>query len=84
MVPMGSITTPLAADPELETLVRDEQERQARTLCLIPSENHVSPAVAAASGTVLTNKYSEGYPGRRYYEGNAVVDRIEALAVERG
>jgi glycine hydroxymethyltransferase len=80
---MVSITSPIAADPELAALVREEEERQAETLCLIPSENHVSPAVAAASGTALTNKYSEGYPGKRYYEGNAVIDRIEALAAER-
>jgi glycine hydroxymethyltransferase len=80
---MVSITSPIAADPELAALVREEEERQAETLCLIPSENHVSPPVAAASGTALTNKYSEGYPGKRYYEGNTVIDRIEALAAER-
>jgi glycine hydroxymethyltransferase len=70
-------------DPAIAGLVAAEEERQARTLCLIPSENYVSAAVATASGSALTNKYSEGYPGRRYYEGNEVVDRVEALAVER-
>ncbi|MEX2194561.1 MAG: serine hydroxymethyltransferase [Thermoleophilaceae bacterium] len=70
-------------DQAVAELIRDEERRQAETLCLIPSENHVSEAVLAASGSVLTNKYSEGYPGRRYYEGHAVIDRVEALAVER-
>jgi glycine hydroxymethyltransferase len=70
-------------DPAIAGLVAAEEERQARTLCLIPSENYVSAALATASGSALTNKYSEGYPGRRYYEGNEVVDRVEALAVER-
>jgi glycine hydroxymethyltransferase len=72
-----------AADPQVAQLVRDEVERQAQTLCLIASENHVSPAVLEALGGVLTNKYSEGYAGRRYYEGQQVVDRLEPLAMER-
>ena len=72
-----------AADPQVAQLVREEAERQARTLCLIPSENHVSPAVLEALGSVFTNKYSEGYAGRRYYEGQQVVDRLEPLAMER-
>jgi glycine hydroxymethyltransferase len=72
-----------AADPRVAELVTAEVARQHDTLCLIPSENHVSPAVLAATGSVLTNKYSEGYPARRYYQGNAVVDRVEALAAER-
>ena len=72
-----------AADPETAALIAAEQRRQHETLCLIASENHVSPAVLAASGSVLTNKYSEGYPGRRYYEGHAAIDPIEALAVRR-
>src|ERR671939_317400 len=71
------------ADPEVATLVADEIERQSSTLCLIPSENYVSRAVLEAMGTVFTNKYSEGYPGRRYYEGQQVVDRLEPLAIER-
>jgi glycine hydroxymethyltransferase len=72
-----------SADPELAELLDLEARRQSDTLSLIPSENHVSAAVLAASGTVLTNKYSEGYPGRRYYEGQQVIDRVEALAIER-
>jgi glycine hydroxymethyltransferase len=72
-----------AADPRVAALVAAESARQHDTLCLIPSENHVSPAVLAASGSVLTNKYSEGYPAKRYYQGNAVVDDIETLAAER-
>jgi glycine hydroxymethyltransferase len=72
-----------AADPEVAALVADEGERQSSTICLIPSENHVSPAVLEALGSVFTNKYSEGYAGRRYYEGQQVVDRLEPLAVER-
>jgi glycine hydroxymethyltransferase len=72
-----------AADPEVAGLVVDEAERQSSTICLIPSENHVSPAVLQALGSVFTNKYSEGYAGRRYYEGQQVIDRLEPLAVER-
>ena len=72
-----------ATDAELAALVDAETRRQHETLCLIPSENHVSAAVLAASGTVLTNKYSEGYPGRRYYQGNGVIDDVELLAVQR-
>ena len=71
------------ADPEVSTLVDDEIERQASTICLIPSENYVSRAVLQAMGTVFTNKYSEGYAGRRYYEGQQVVDQLEPLAAER-
>jgi glycine hydroxymethyltransferase len=72
-----------AADPQVAQLVQEEAERQTQTICLIPSENHVSPAVLEALGSVFTNKYSEGYPGRRYYEGQQVVDRLEPLAVAR-
>jgi glycine hydroxymethyltransferase len=71
------------ADPEVATLVAEEIERQSSTICLIPSENYVSHAVLEAMGTVFTNKYSEGYPGRRYYEGQQVVDKLEPLAIER-
>src|SRR5262249_20862304 len=60
-----------------------EQERQSAKIRLIPSENYVSKAVLEATGTVLTNKYSEGYPGRRYYEGQQVIDQIETIAIER-
>ncbi|MFE9405485.1 serine hydroxymethyltransferase [Streptomyces sp. NPDC006530] len=73
----------LAADPELAALVSAEERLQSDTLRLIPSENYVSTAVLEASGTVLQNKYSEGYPGRRYYEGQQNIDKVEALAVDR-
>ncbi|MFV2010555.1 MULTISPECIES: serine hydroxymethyltransferase [unclassified Micromonospora] len=72
-----------ATDPELAALVEGEARRQHDKLRMIASENYVSTAVLEASGTVLTNKYSEGYPGRRYYEGQQFVDPIETLAVER-
>ncbi len=72
-----------AEDPELAGLIHDEARRQADKFRLIPSENYVSLAVLEASGTVLTNKYSEGYPGRRYYEGQQLIDQIEPLAIER-
>ncbi|MEW2523508.1 serine hydroxymethyltransferase [Streptomyces sp. NPDC047071] len=72
-----------AADPELAALVTAEEQLQADTLRLIPSENYVSAAVLEASGTVLQNKYSEGYPGRRYYEGQQNIDQVERLAVAR-
>jgi glycine hydroxymethyltransferase len=70
-------------DPEVAALIDDEARRQARTLTLIPSENHASAAVLEASGSALTNKYSEGYPGRRYYEGQACIDPLETLARRR-
>jgi glycine hydroxymethyltransferase len=72
-----------AADPEVAQLVEAEARRQHEKVRLIPSENYVSPAVLEATGTVLTNKYSEGYAGRRYYEGQQVVDPVELLAIER-
>lgn len=71
------------ADPELDELIAAEVTRQRETICLIPSENYVSRAVLEALGSVFTNKYSEGYAGRRYYEGQQVVDRLEPLAIER-
>jgi len=70
-------------DPQLAELIEAEAQRQRDTLRMIPSENYVSRAVLEATGTVLTNKYSEGYPGRRYYEGQRFIDPIETLAVER-
>ena len=73
----------LAADPEVAELVGQEAERQSTTLQLIASENFTSPAVLAAVGSVLTNKYSEGYPGRRYYGGNRIIDEVEDLARAR-
>ncbi len=77
---MGWPTTP---DDELFGLIDREVERQNTTLQLIASENFTSPAVLRATGTVLTNKYSEGYPGKRYYGGNEIIDQIEELARER-
>ncbi len=70
-------------DLEVEALLTAEFERQQTGLQLIASENFTSPAVMKAVGSVLTNKYSEGYPGKRYYGGNQVVDSIEAIAIER-
>ncbi|GAA5087650.1 glycine hydroxymethyltransferase [Thermocatellispora tengchongensis] len=70
-------------DPEIAELIKAEERRQADTVKLIPSENYVSKAVLEATGTVLTNKYSEGYAGKRYYEGQQVIDQIETLAIER-
>ena len=72
-----------AADPEIAALVDAEGVRQRDTVRLIASENYASAAVLEATGTVLTNKYSEGYPGKRYYEGQQVIDQVETLAVER-
>lgn len=71
------------ADPKVARLIEEETVRQTTTLQLIASENFTSPAVLAASGSVLTNKYSEGYPSRRYYGGNQVVDQVEDLARAR-
>jgi glycine hydroxymethyltransferase len=77
-------TTRLAeADPEIARLIREETRRQAEGLELIASENFVSPAVLEALGSTLTNKYAEGYPGKRYYGGCEVVDRVEQLAIDR-
>ena len=70
-------------DPEIAQLVVAEERRQRDCLRLIPSENYVSHAVLAATGSVLTNKYSEGYPGKRYYEGQIYIDQVETLAIER-
>jgi glycine hydroxymethyltransferase len=70
-------------DPQLFALLDEELERQNTTLQLIASENLTSPSVIRAMGSVLTNKYSEGYPGKRYYGGNEVIDKVEDLARER-
>jgi glycine hydroxymethyltransferase len=72
-----------AADPAIADIVRREVERQNTTIQLIASENFTSPAVLAVQGSVLTNKYSEGYPAKRYYGGNLVVDEAEELARTR-
>jgi glycine hydroxymethyltransferase len=73
----------LGGDPEVSRLLDEEMDRQSTTLQLIASENFTSPAVLAASGSVLTNKYAEGYPGRRYYGGNRIIDEVENLARDR-
>lgn len=79
-----TITSHLAGlDPDLYALIEKEQQRQETTLELIASENHVSPAVMEAVGSCLTNKYAEGYPGRRYYGGCEYHDGIEDLARDR-
>lgn len=79
-----TITSHLAGlDPDLYALIEKEQQRQETTLELIASENHVSPAIMEAVGSCLTNKYAEGYPGRRYYGGCEYHDRIEDLARDR-
>jgi glycine hydroxymethyltransferase len=70
-------------DPQIYELIRQEQARQSGCLRLIPSENYVSRAVMLATGSCLTNKYAEGYPGKRYYEGQQVTDLIETVAIER-
>ena len=80
---LPSLPTLHTVDPRLASLVESEAERQHDKLRMIPSENYVSAAVLEATGTVLTNKYSEGYPGRRYYEGQQLIDPIETLAIER-
>jgi glycine hydroxymethyltransferase len=80
---MENTRTLAQVDPEIANLVRKETERQEEGLELIASENFVSPAVLEAVGSVLTNKYAEGYPGKRYYGGCEVVDQVETLAIER-
>jgi glycine hydroxymethyltransferase len=72
-----------SSDPEIAGLIHSEARRQAEKMRLIPSENYVSLAVLEASGTVLTNKYSEGYPGKRYYEGQQFIDPLESIAIDR-
>jgi glycine hydroxymethyltransferase len=80
---MPVASSPLAADPEVFAAVQAEQRRQTDGLELIASENYTSAAVLEAAGTVLTNKYAEGYPGRRYYGGCEHVDVVESLARDR-
>src|SRR5438045_9797129 len=70
-------------DPAIAGLIEDETQRQRESIRLIASENYASRAVIEATSNVLTNKYSEGYPGRRYYEGQQYIDQIESLAIER-
>lgn len=73
----------LAVDPRVAELIAAENQRQADVLRLIPSENYASAAVQAATGSAFGNKYSEGYPGKRYYQGQAFADAVETLAIER-
>ncbi|MCK8500368.1 MULTISPECIES: serine hydroxymethyltransferase [Myxococcus] len=80
---MENTRTLAEVDPEIAQAVRHETERQEQGLELIASENFVSPAVMEAVGSVLTNKYAEGYPGKRYYGGCEVVDVVENLAIDR-
>src|SRR3712207_4100109 len=80
---MENTRTLAEVDPEIAQVVRNETERQEEGLELIASENFVSPAVMTAMGSVLTNKYAEGYPGKRYYGGCEVVDVAETLAINR-
>ena len=77
---MNDIST---SDPKVADAIRREIKRQEEGLELIPSENYTSRAVLQAVGSTFTNKYSEGYPKKRYYGGNEIVDEIESLAIER-
>src|SRR5512143_2762592 len=70
-------------DPEIWSAIQHENQRQEEHIELIASENYASPAVLAAQGSQLTNKYAEGYPGKRYYGGCEFVDQVETLAIER-
>ncbi len=70
-------------DPEIATFIAREERRQHEKIRLIASENYASAAVLEAGGSVLNNKYSEGYPGKRYYQGQQVIDEVENLAIDR-
>ena len=84
MTNKGASQNPLiGVDPEISDLISEDLTRQNTHIHLIASENFASKAVMDASGSILTNKYSEGFPGRRYYEGCEVVDKIEQLAIDR-
>jgi len=85
MAPPPSLRDPSLSerDPDIARLIREEEVRETVKLRLIPSENYASRAVLEASGSVLTNKYSEGYAGKRYYEGQQIIDQVEELAVSR-
>jgi glycine hydroxymethyltransferase len=78
-----SRSTITRVDPELWAVIQQENRRQEQHIELIASENYVSPAVMEAQGSQLTNKYAEGYPGKRYYGGCEFVDRAEQLAIDR-
>src|SRR5258708_18405425 len=70
-------------DLEIYKLIKSEEKRQKNVLEMIPSENYASQAVMEATGSVLMNKYSEGYPHKRYYQGNQIADQVEDLAIKR-
>jgi glycine hydroxymethyltransferase len=80
---MSDMPALATVDSDIHGLILEETRRQDEAIRLIPSENYASKAVMEATGSILTNKYSEGYPGRRYYEGQEFIDRIETLAIER-
>ena len=80
---VGSLDALHATDPEVYAAIEGEEERQRNKLLLIASENFASPAVLAAQGSLMTNKYAEGYPGKRYYGGCQYVDQVEDLAIQR-
>ena len=80
---IGSLDALQAADPEVYAAIESEEVRQREKLLLIASENFASPAVLAAQGSLLTNKYAEGYPGKRYYGGCQHADTVEDLAIQR-
>ena len=80
---MDSIGMIQSIDPELGSAMNEELHRQRQNIELIASENIVSPGVMAAMGSVLTNKYAEGLPGKRYYGGCEFVDKVERIAIER-
>jgi len=81
--PVGTLKAIQETDPDVYTAIRAEEKRQREKLVLIASENYASPAVLGAQGCLMTNKYAEGYPGRRYYGGCQHVDTVEELAIER-
>jgi glycine hydroxymethyltransferase len=84
MAPVKLVDPSLAErDPEIARLIKEEAVRETVKLRLIPSENYASRAVLEATGSILTNKYSEGYAGKRYYEGQQIIDQVEELAVSR-
>ena len=80
---IGSLEDLEATDPEVSAAIRGEEQRQREKLLLIASENFASSAVLAAQGCLMTNKYAEGYPGKRYYGGCRYVDEVESLAIQR-
>jgi glycine hydroxymethyltransferase len=80
---MGTLKNLKSADPEIFKAVKNELKRQRNSLVMIPSENYASVNVLNVLGSVLNNKYSEGYPNKRYYAGNEFADMVESIAIER-